>query len=247
MKIKEIVTEGLLSDLGTFASGAAQGFIPGLAPNVSAAYQKARDTAKITQGPASLDADGYMKINDPKLAAQYAKEGQLVQTMKQRAVMKNGISVDEIDKLVAQSGKYPDAKQRQAAVNRFVGLLQQQNVNVTDRTLGGTSGGLTKQQFTQSGSSTAPAPAAAAQTAPAPTATTQTAPAASATNAGASMTAKMSAASRPQSTTPAAATTSTTANTGIKSAIGGLRTRDLLSVKKNIDAILASRTKTPTT
>jgi hypothetical protein len=61
------------------------------------------------------------------------------------------------------------------------------------------------------------------------------------------MAAKMSAASRPQSTTPAAATTSTTANTGIKSAIGGLRTRDLLSVKKNIDAILASRTKTPTT
>lgn len=237
MKIKEIVTEGLLSDLGTFASGAAQGFIPGLAPNVSAAYQKARDTAKITQGPASLDADGNMKINDPKLAAQYAKEGPLVQTMKQRAVMKNGISVDEIDKLVAQSGKYPDAKQRQAAVNRFVGLLQQQNVNVTDRTLGGTSGGMTKQQFTQSGSSTAPAP----------TATTQTAPAASATNAGASMTAKMSAASRPQSTTPAAVTTSATANTGIKSAIGGLRTRDLLSVKKNIDAILASRTKTPTT
>lgn len=227
MKIKEILSEA------GFLSGLAQG----LAPNVSAAYQKARDNAKIAQGPASLDADGNMKINDPKLAAQYAKEGPLVQTMKQRAVMKNGISVDEIDKLVAQSGKYPDAKQRQAAVNRFVGLLQQQNVNVTDRTLGGTSGGMTKQQFTQSGSSTTPAP----------TATTQTPPAASATNAGASMTAKMSAASRPQSTTPAAATTSATANTGIKSAIGGLRTRDLLSVKKNIDAILASRTKTPTT
>jgi len=234
MKVKEILSEA------GFLSGLAQG----LAPNVSAAYQKARDTAKIAQGPASLDADGNMKINDPKLAAQYAKEGPLVQTMKQRAVMKNGISVDEIDKLVAQSGKYPNAKQRQAAVNRFVGLLQQQNVNVTDRTLGGTSGGLTKQQFTQSGSSTAPAPAPAAPTAPA---TTQTAPAASATNAGASMTAKMSAASRPQSTTPAAATTSATANTGIKSAIGGLRTRDLLSVKKSIDAILASRTKTPTT
>jgi hypothetical protein len=134
-----------------------------------------------------------MKINDPKLAAQYAKEGPLVQTMKQRAVMKNGISVDEIAQLVAQSGKYPDAKQRQAAVNRFVGLLQQQNVNVTDRTLGGTSGGMTKQQFAQSRPTTAPAPAAAAQAAPA----------ASATNVGASMTAKMSAASTPQSTAQA--------------------------------------------
>jgi hypothetical protein len=183
MKIKEILSEA------GFLSGLAQG----LAPNVSAAYQKARDTAKIAQGPASLDADGNMKINDPELAAQYAKEGPLVQTMQQRAMMQNGISVDEIDRLVGQSGKYPDAKQRQAAVNRFVGLLQQQNVNVTDRTLGGTSGGMTKQQFTQSGSSTAPAPAAAAQTAPA-------APAA---NAGASMTAKMSAASTPQSTAQA--------------------------------------------
>jgi hypothetical protein len=183
MKIKEILSEE------GFLSGLAQG----LAPGAYSAYQKARDTAKIAQGPASLDADGNMKINDPELAAQYAKEGPLVQTMQQRAMMKHGISVDEIDRLVGQSGKYPDAKQRQAAVNRFVGLLQKQNVNVTDRTLGGTSGGMTKQQFTQSGSSTAPAPAAAAQTAPA-------APAA---NAGASMTAKMSAASTPQSTAQA--------------------------------------------
>lgn len=183
MKIKEILSEA------GFLSGLAQG----LAPNVSAAYQKARDTAKIAQGPASLDADGNMKINDPELAAQYAKEGPLVQTMQQRAMMQNGISVDEIDRLVGQSGKYPDAKQRQAAVNRFVGLLQQQNVNVTDRTLGGTSGGMTKQQFMRPSPNAAAAPAAAAQTTPA-------APAA---NAGASMTAKMSAASTPQSTAQA--------------------------------------------
>jgi hypothetical protein len=194
MKVKEIVSEaGILGTIARSVGGAAQGFAQGLAPNVSAAYQKARDTAKIAQGPASLDKDGNMKINDPELAAQYAKEGPLVQSMQQRAMMKHGISVDEIDQLVAQSGKYPDAKQRQAAVNRFVGLLQKQNVNVTDRTLGGTSGGMTKQQFTQSRPNTSPAPAAAAQTAP------RAAPA----NIGASMAARMSAASIPQSTAQA--------------------------------------------
>ena len=173
MKIKEIISEA------GFFSGVAKG----LAPNIAAAYDAAEKTGDILQ---DIHAD-------PAIAAQWNQERKLFQTMKQRAVMKNGISVDEIDKLVAQSGKYPDAKQHQAAVNRFVGLLQQQNVNVTDRTLGGTSGGMTKQQFAQSRPTTAPAPAAAAQAAPA-------APAA---NAGASMTAKMSAASTPQSTAQA--------------------------------------------
>jgi hypothetical protein len=183
MKIKEIVTE----------AGVLSGLAQGLAPGAYSAYQKARDTAKTMKGPASLDADGNMIINNPELAAQYAKEGPLVQTMKQRAVMKNGISVDEIDQLVAQSGKYPDPEQHQAAVNRFVGLLQQQKVKVTDRTLGGTSGGMTKQQFMR------PSPTAA----PAPVTTTQAAPRAAPANAGASMTTGMSAASTPQSTAQA--------------------------------------------
>jgi hypothetical protein len=183
MKIKEIVTE----------AGVLSGLAQGLAPGAYSAYQKARDTAKTMKGPASLDADGNMIINNPELAAQYAKEGPLVQTMKQRAVMKNGISVDEIDQLVAQSGKYPNPEQHQAAVNRFVGLLQQQKVKVTDRTLGGTSGGMTKQQFMR------PSPTAA----PAPVTTTQAAPRAAPANAGASMTTGMSAASTPQSTAQA--------------------------------------------
>jgi hypothetical protein len=183
MKIKEIVTE----------AGVLSGLAQGLAPDAYSAYQKARDTGNTMRGPASLDKKGNMIINDPKLAAQYEKERQLVNTMQQRAVMQHGISVDEIDRLVTQSGKYPDAKQRQDAVDRFVGLLQQQNVNVIDRTLGGTSGGMTKQQFMRPSPSAAAAPAAAAQTAPA----------ASAANAGASMTAKMSAASTPQSTAQA--------------------------------------------
>jgi len=193
MKIKEIVTEAeILGNIARGVAGAAKGLAQGLAPDAYSAYQKARDTGNTMRGPASLDKKGNMIINDPKLAAQYKKEGPLVQTMKQRAVMQNGISVDEIDQLVTQSGKYPDAKQRQDAIDRFVGLLQQQKVEVTDRTLGGNRGGITKQQFTQSRPTTAPAPAAA-----------QSAPAASAANPGASMAAKMSAASTPQSTSQA--------------------------------------------
>jgi len=182
MKIKEILSEE------GFLSGLAQG----LAPGAYTAYQTAKDNAKTMKGPATLDKDGNIIINDPQRAAQWDQERKLFQTMKQRAVMKNGISVDEIDQLVAKSGKYPDATHRQDAVDRFVGLLQQQKVKVTDRTLGGTSGGMTKQQFTQSRPTTAPAPAAA-----------QSAPAASAANPGASMAAKMSAASTPQSTSQA--------------------------------------------
>jgi len=202
MKIKEIVTEAGV--LGTIAQGIpslAQGFVKGLAPNVYSATQKARDTAKTMETPWAVDKNGQLTIdNDPQQAARY-NQAQKVQKQKQqlfhnlqlRAAMKNGISVDEIDQIITSSGLYPDATQRQAAVNRTVSLLQQQNVNVTDRTLGGTSGGMTKQQFAQSRPTTAPAPAAAAQAAPA----------ASATNVGASMAAKMSAASTPQSTAQA--------------------------------------------
>lgn len=203
MKIKEIVTEAGV--LGTIAQGIpslAQGFVKGLAaPNVYSATQKARDTAKTMKTPWAVDKNGQLTIdNDPQRAAQY-NQAQKVQKQKQqlfrnlqlRAAMKNGISVDEIDQIITSSGLYPDATQRQAAVNRAVSLLQQQNVNVTDRTLGRTSGGMTKQQFMR------PAPSAAT----APAAVAQTAPAAPAANAGASMTAKMSAASTPQSTAQA--------------------------------------------
>jgi hypothetical protein len=197
MKIKEIVTEAGV--LGTIARGIpslAQGFAKGLAPNVYSASQKARDTAKTMETPWAVDKNGQLTIdNDPQRAAQY-NQAQKVQKQKQqlfhnlqlRAAMKNGISVDEIDQIITSSGLYPDATQRQAAVNRAVSLLQQQNVNVTDRTLGGTSGGMTKQQFMR------PSPSAAAA---------QTAPAAPAATAGASMAAKMSAASTPQSTAQA--------------------------------------------
>jgi hypothetical protein len=191
MKIKEIVTE----------AGVLSGLAQGLAPGAYSAYQKARDTAKTMETPWAVDKNGQLTIdNDPQRAAQY-NQAQKVQKQKQqlfhnlqlRAAMKNGISVDEIDQIITSSGVYPDATQRQAAVNRAAVLLQQQNVNVTDRTLGGTSGGMTKQQFMR------PRPTAA----PAPVTTTQSAPRAAPANAGASMTAKMSAVSTPQSTAQA--------------------------------------------